>query len=68
MASLIDEMTAEAQKARDAFGYGQWSMDGKTGRVPGDVWAMVERADARFGIVEDVARWKRMKANQRKGK
>ena len=68
MVSLIDQMTAEAQAARDAFGYGQWQMDGKTGRIPGDVWDMVDRADARFGIVEDQARWVRVKANQRKGK
>ena len=65
MASLIDQMTTESQAARDQFGYGQWQMDGKQGRIPGDVWDMIDRADARFGIVEDQARWARVKARAR---
>jgi hypothetical protein len=40
----------------------------RIGQLPADVWAFVERADAKFGIVEDSARWAEIVGKQRKGK
>jgi hypothetical protein len=40
----------------------------RIGQLPADVWAFVERADAKFGIVEDSARWAAIVGKQRKGK
>lgn len=61
--SLIDRLTAEAQAARDAFGYGTLRYtDAKGTRVrviTGDVWEQIERADAHFGCKGDPVRFAR---------
>lgn len=47
--SLIGRMTAEAQAARDAFGYGTVAVDGKV-YVMRENWVQVcDRAAAKFG-------------------
>lgn len=60
---LIDRLTAEAQAARDAFGYGTLRYtDAKGTRVrviTGDVWEQIERADAHFGCKGDPVRFAR---------
>jgi hypothetical protein len=42
-------MTAEAQAARDAFGYGTVKVDGKTYRMRENWEAVMDRAAAKFG-------------------
>jgi len=51
---------------RDPLNPGMWRYTDATvtriGKLPADVWAFVERADAKFGIVEDKQRWVRLAA------
>jgi len=54
---------------------GQWRYTDATGTRVGNLpsgdaalWDFIARADARFGIVEDAARWAALMAKQRKGK
>lgn len=66
--SGLDERRAYLD-AMDPLQAGGWKLvegdDWRVGKLPaGDeaLWAMIERADARFGIVEDLPRWLALKA------
>lgn len=59
----------DTMKPEDELSAGMWRFTDQTGtkigKVPsGDdaLWAFIERADARFGIVEDTPRWAALRA------
>lgn len=63
---LIDRLTAAAQAARDATDYNAGTLNGKRFVIREDIWAVIERAEAKFNCTEDAVRFQRAVTKGRK--